>query len=198
MEETRMLKHARVLIFVVATLSSLGVWPARAQDKPKPDDRAPSVSPLKVQIVFTEFEGDKKVKSLPYTMVFTAGSHRDAEIAKLRVGSRIPVLAGKDGQFQYVDIGTNLDCRAEHLEDGRYGLKLSLERSWVQGEMHLSGDQPAGTSGGNAEYSQPVLGGYRTDSYLIARDGQTVETTVATDPLNGKQLKIELILSVPK
>lgn len=193
-----MLKQARVLIFAVATLTFLGVWPARAQDKPKPDDRAPSVSPLKVQIVFTEFEGDKKVKSLPYTMVFTAGSHRDAEVAKLRVGSRIPVLAGKDGQFQYVDIGTNLDCRAEHLEDGRYGLKLSLERSWVQAEVKLGADQAVGTSGGGGEFSQPVIGGYRTDSYLIARDGQTVETMVATDPLNGKQLKIELTLSAPK
>jgi hypothetical protein len=191
-----MLKSARVLIVVVVALTSLGLSSVRAQDKPKPDDRALSATPLKVQIVFTEFEGDKKVKSLPYTMVFTAGSHRDAEVAKLRVGSRIPVLAGKDGEFQYVDIGTNLDCRAEHLEDGRYGLKLSLERSWVQAEVHLGADQPAGTPGGG--FSQPVIGGYRTDSYLIARDGQTVETMVATDPLNGKQLKIELTLSAPK
>jgi hypothetical protein len=193
-----MLKPARVLMLAVIALTSLGLSSARAQDKPKPEDRALPATPLKVQIVFTEFEGDKKVKSLPYTMVFAAGSHRDAEVAKLRVGSRIPVLAGKNGEFQYVDIGTNLDCRAEHLEDGRYGLKLSLERSWVQAEVHLGADQPAGTSGGGGDYSQPVIGGYRTDSYLIARDGQTVETTVATDPLNGKQLKIELTLTAPK
>jgi hypothetical protein len=193
-----MLKQARTLILAVATLTFLGVRPARAQDQPKPDDHAVSATPLKVQIVFTEFEGDKKVKSLPYTMVFTAGTHRDAETAKLRVGSRIPVLAGKDGEFQYVDIGTNLDCRAEHLEGGRYGLKLSLERSWVQSEVHLGAEHTAGTSGGSKDYSQPVIGGYRTDSYLIARDGQTVETTVATDPLNGKQLKIELTLTAPK
>jgi hypothetical protein len=191
-----MLKQARILILAVAALTSLGVGSASAQDKPKPDDRAPSASPLKAQIVFTEFEGDKKVKSLPYTMIFTAGTHRDAETAKLRVGSRIPVLVGKDGQFQYVDIGTNLDCRVEHLEDGRYGIKLSLERSWVQAEVQFGNDQPAGTTGGG--FNQPVIGGYRTDSYLIARDGQTVETTVATDPLNGKQLKIELTLTSPK
>jgi hypothetical protein len=97
-----------------------------------------------------------------------------------------------------VDIGTNLDCRAEHLEDGRYGIKLSLERSWVQSEIHLGPDQPAGNTAAGAEFNQPVIGGYRADSYLIARDGQTVETTVATDPLNGKQLKIELTLTAPK
>jgi hypothetical protein len=43
-----------------------------------------------------------------------------------------------------------------------------------------------------------VIGGYRTDAYLIARDGQTVETTAAADPLNGKILKVELTLTAPK
>jgi hypothetical protein len=192
-----MLKYTRVLILAVTVLTFLGACSAKAQDKPNLNDRA--LTPLKAQIVFTEFEGDKKVKSLPYTMVFTAGlPHRESETAKLRVGSRIPVLAGKDGQFQYVDIGTNLDCRAERLEDGRFGIKLSLERSWVQSEMHLGPDQPANTTTAAAEFNQPVIGGYRTDSYLIARDGQTVETTVATGPRNGKQLKIELARTSPK
>jgi type II secretory pathway component GspD/PulD (secretin) len=131
-------------------------------------------------------------------MVFTAGSHRDAEYAKLRVGSRVPVLVGKDGNFQYVDIGTNLDCRAEHLEDGRYALRLSLERSWVQSSVRFTGDDSTSASGGNSAINQPVIGQYKTDAYLLARDGQTVETTVATDPLSGKQLKIEVTLNTPK
>lgn len=193
-----MLKIARVFMFLAVTLSLLSAFPARGQENPKPDERALAFSPLKIQIVFTEFEGDKKVKSLPYTMVFTAGSHRDAEYAKLRVGSRIPVMVGKDGNFQYIDIGTNLDCRAERLEDGRYALKLSLERSWVQSTVRFAGDDSTGTSGGNSAFNQPVIGQYKTDAYLLARDGQTVETTVATDPLSGKQLKIEVTLNTPK
>jgi hypothetical protein len=193
-----MLKTARVFMFLAVTLSLLFAFSAKAQDNPKPDERALSLSPLKIQIVFTEFEGDKKVKSLPYSMVFTAGSHRDAEYAKLRVGSRVPVLVGKDGNFQYVDIGTNLDCRAEHLEDGRYALRLSLERSWVQSSVRFTGDDSTSASGGNSAINQPVIGQYKTDAYLLARDGQTVETTVATDPLSGKQLKIEVTLNTPK
>jgi hypothetical protein len=193
-----MVKTGRVLI-LLAVAAMVFALPAHAQEKPKPDERSTAVTPLKIQIVFTEFEGDKKVKSLPYSMVFTAGTHREAEFAKLRIGSRVPVYVGKEGQFQYVDIGTNLDSRAEHLEDGRYGLRLSLERSWVQAEMHMPIDNPAGTAENKVvEFSQPVIGQYKTDVYLIARDGQTVETTVATDPLNGKQLKIEVTLTTPK
>jgi hypothetical protein len=193
-----MVKTGRVLI-LLAVAAMVFSLPAHAQEKPKPDERSSAVSPLKIQIVFTEFEGDKKVKSLPYSMVFTAGTHREAEFAKLRIGSRVPVYVGKEGQFQYVDIGTNLDSRAEHLEDGRYALRLSLERSWVQAEMHMPIDNPASTAENKVvEFSQPVIGQYKTDVFLIARDGQTVETTVATDPLNGKQLKIEVTLTTPK
>jgi hypothetical protein len=192
-----MLRTGRVLILATMAVTLCGALPAKAQEKPKTDEYEKSFTPLKAQIVVTEFEGDKKVKSLPYTMVFTAGSHINAEVAKLRVGSRIPVLVGKDGNFQYIDIGTNLDCRAERREDGSYGLQLSLERSWVQETIHLAGGD-AGGPAGNATFNQPVIGGYRTDAFLIARDGQTVETTAAVDPLSGRILKVELTLTAPK
>jgi hypothetical protein len=193
-----MLKTVRILILATIALTLCTALPASAQEKPKADERAASFSPLKLQVVVTEFEGDKKVKSLPYTMVFAAGSHRDTELAKLRVGSRVPVYTGKDGGFQYIDIGTNLDCRAERLEDRRYALQLSLERSWVQDNVRLPGNDVATTSGQTAAFNEPVIGSYRTDFYLLARDGQTVETTAATDPLSGKILKVELTLTVPK
>src|ERR1700760_4742152 len=139
-----MLKTGRVLILATIAMTLWGTLPSGAQEKPKPGEYAKSFSPLKAQIVVTEFEGDKKVKSLPYTMVFTAGSHRDAEVAKLRVGSRIPVYTGKEGGFQYIDIGTNLDCRAERMDDGRYALRLSLERSWVQDNVHFGEESTRG------------------------------------------------------
>ena len=193
-----MLRTGRMVILATIALTICVALPSHAQEKPKVDEYEKSFSPLKVQIVVTEFEGDKKVKSLPYTMVFTAGSHRDAEVAKLRVGSRIPVYTRNDGGFQYIDIGTNLDCRAERMEDGRYGLKLSLERSWVQDNIRLPGNDKATTSGDTAAFNQPVIAGYRTDAFLIARDGQTVETTAAADPLSGRILKVELTLTAPK
>jgi len=187
------------LLLVVALLFSPQL---RAQDKPSTESKPPVVvrpTPLKIQIVFTEFEGDKKVKSMPYTSVFTADPGRGQDFAKLRIGSRVPLYTGKEGGLQYIDVGTNLDCRADRFDDGKFGLRLSLERSWVQGDVRVPVDrsiaQPGGTSG---EFKEPVIGQYKTDVYLLVRDGQTVESTVATDPLTGNVLKIELTLTVLK
>ena len=43
---------------------------------PKPDDRAPAVTPLRVQVVFTEYDGEKKLSSLPYSFTVNADERR--------------------------------------------------------------------------------------------------------------------------
>jgi hypothetical protein len=189
--------------FVFLAVASLLAQPVLAQEKSKPEEKGPPSAhptPLKVQIVFTEFEGDKKVKSMPYTSVFAADPGHQLDSVKLRIGSRVPLYAGKEGGLQYIDVGTNLDCTADRFEDGRFGLRLALERSWIQGDVPVpvdhSTEAQAGGSGG--QFKEPVIGQYKTQEYLIMRDGQTVECTVATDPLTGRTLKIELTLNVMK
>jgi hypothetical protein len=189
--------------FVFLAVASLLTQPLLAQEKSKPEEKAPTSAhptPLKVQIVFTEFEGDKKVKSMPYTSVFATDPGHQPDSVKLRIGSRVPLFTGKEGGLQYIDIGTNLDCTADRFEDGRFGLRLALERSWIQGDVPVPVDHPTeaqvGTSGG--QFKEPVIGQYKTQEYLIMRDGQTVESTVATDPLTGRVLKIELTLTLLK
>jgi hypothetical protein len=197
------MKSVKTAVLFLAAASFL-LQPLQAQEKPKAEEKAAHPAQLKVQIVFTEFEGEKKVKSIPYTSVF-ATTGQPTETMRLRIGSRVPLMTEKDGggggiQFQYVDVGTNLDCTAERLEDGRFGLRIAFERSWIQGDVAISNDKPAEAQGltTGGQFRQPVIGQYKTTEYLVARDGQTVETTVATDPLNGRQLKIELTLNVLK
>jgi hypothetical protein len=197
------MKSVKTAVLFLAAASFL-IQPLQAQEKPKTEEKAAHPAQLKVQIVFTEFEGEKKVKSIPYTSVF-ATTGQPTDTMRLRIGSRVPLMTEKDGggggiQFQYVDVGTNLDCTAERLEDGRFGLRIAFERSWIQGDVAISTDKTAEAQGltTGGPFKQPVIGQYKTTEYLVARDGQTVETTVATDPLNGKQLKIELTLNVLK
>jgi len=120
---------------------------------------------------------------------------RDASLSVLGIGF------GEFGLRQNQNTASlrELDCRADRFDDGKFGLRLSLERSWVQGDVRVPVDrsiaQPGGTSG---EFKEPVIGQYKTDVYLLVRDGQTVESTVATDPLTGNVLKIELTLTVLK
>jgi hypothetical protein len=179
--------------------------PIQAQDKPveaKPRPELVATTPVKLQIVFAEFDGDKKVKSLPYT-IYHNSSHNSilqADFTKLRIGSRVPVVTGSGGgavQFQYLDIGANLDCRTVRNEDGKFLVQLSVERSWIEGDTSTQIASSAAQQNSNADtFREPIIRNVRSDLYLSLRDGQTVETTAATDPISGRVVRIEVTLNV--
>src|SRR5713101_5520931 len=87
--EDKMKKAVMLPVLLLGMLLPL----CSAQEKPKPDEKPKAeaqTTPVKVQIVFTEFEGDKKVKSLPYTLYINAPDAPEwhsSSFVKLRVGS---------------------------------------------------------------------------------------------------------------
>lgn len=180
-----------------------------AQDKPQnterhDDDYRFSLASLKVQVVFTEYEGDKKLKSLPYSLLVTTRTRDDRPEARIRVGSRVPVYTGGDhGSVSYMDVGTNIDSWAEGVAPGQYRVHLNLERSWVEGNVAVPLEKvpPTQSGGGEAHptaFYQPVVRQYRADLTPILKDGQSLETQLATDPLSGRVVKIEVSISVVK
>jgi hypothetical protein len=190
----------------IASLLLLGILsPAvLAQDKPKNDDRTKvevQTTPIKVQIVFTEFEGDKKIKSLPYVMYMNApdSSELRAGWVKFRIGSRLPVYVGKN-EMQYMDVGTNVDARSAYTGDGHVLLQMTLERSWVEGEVSVpmtkSDSSPSDPSGGH--FQEPIVRGFKSELDLKLREGQLVESNMATDPISGRVLKVEISFAVVK
>lgn len=165
---------------------------AFAQEKAKPEEEpiaAAKVTPVKVSITFVEFEGEKKTKSLPYTLVA-------APSAKIRMGSRVPVYTGKDYGMQYLDVGSNIDCQAYRGQDNTFDVKLTLDRSWVEGDVPVAVEK--GAQGANSQFPEPVIRQFKSDLTLVMRDGQTVESTFATDPLSGKVFKVEVALNLLK
>jgi len=181
-----------------------------AQDKPKADDSQKTevrTTPVKVQIVFTEFEGDKKLKSLPYALYINAPdapewkSGGSSSWVKLRVGSRVPAYTGgPTGNMTYLDVGTNIDARSAYTAEGRLSLYLNLERSWVEGDVSV----PVAKSDGSASetssghFRQPIIRNFRSELDLKLREGQSVESTMATDPIGGKVLKVDVSFTIVK
>jgi len=150
---------------------------------------------LKISVTFTEFEGDKKVKSLPYTMVVVADGRSPKSVVKM--GSRVPVYAGKEYGMQYVDVGTNIDCQASRTKDNKFDIRLSLERSWVEGNVAVPVD-PGTSLQSSGQFPEPILRQFKSELSLALRDGQTVESSFATDPLSGKVFKAEVSLNIVK
>lgn len=179
---------------------SLGAGLAMGQDKSEKANPAVSVvrddaTQLKVQLVFNEFSGDKKVKSLPYTLLVGSGPEGRS---KLRMGSRVPVATGGEKtSYQYIDVGTNIDCWATPLADGRYRVTLTMERSWAEGEGSADDRKPAPESK-DLDYRPAVVRQFRSEMNVPMHDGQTVEADFATDPITGKVIRLEVTLTVIK
>ena len=178
-----------------------------AQEKPKAEDGQKAevrTTPVKVQIVITELEGDKKIKSLPYTLYINAPDAPDwksSGFVKLRVGSRVPVYTGGTaGSMTYLDVGTNMDARSAYTGEGRLLLQMKIERSWVEGEVSV----PVAKSDGSASetssghFREPIIRNFTSELDLKLREGQSVESIMATDPLSGKVLKIDVSFTIVK
>src|SRR5579859_6136423 len=186
-EATRM-KYVRLVFFsILVLLASSGL---RAQDAPKPpsspkkDDLVQAVTSLRIQVVFMEFEGDKKVSSLPYTLSVNADERRGRPNSQVRSGTRVPIATDKD-KYTYLDIGTNIDCSASLQDDGRFKLQMTVERSAISGDV-------------SSAITSPIIHQFRAESNPVLKDGQTVESIVATDPLNGHVYHVSVTLNVIK
>ena len=194
----------RRTLFPLAVAAALLVVPGRggAQEAPKPEapkpeapkgDRAvehrgPTVT-LRVQLVISRFQGEQKLASLPYTFVVTAGG----DWTRMRMGVDTPIpVAGPslpDGKaptsFQYKNVGTKIDCRANDRGEG-YQLGMRVENS------------SALTGPGASVAGAPLFRLFETNLDLFLRDGQTVQTVASTDPVTGEVVKIDVTMNVVK
>jgi hypothetical protein len=153
-------------------------------------------TPLRVQVVFNEYDGDKKIGSLPYTLLVNAdGRYRTS----MRMGLRVPIeISSNTGikQIQYQDVGTNLDGTAQKADTDKFILNLQVEKSSVY--VPGSAQKSASIGGNEISNSQPIIQQFRIQGDLLVRDGQTVQSTAATDPVTGHVLKLDVTVNVVK
>lgn len=178
----------------------LAVLCARAQEKPAPEKETGENTPpvaLTVQVVFSEFEGERKISSLPYTIPVNATAReRGSRPARVRMGIRVPITSGENA-FQYMEVGTNIDCQAHQLAGGRFELDLNVERTSVYSAaekkpVEWTPNEPMAIA------AQPIVRHYKAEMVLMIRDGQTIQRAVATDPLSGRVVKLDVTLNVVK
>jgi hypothetical protein len=139
-------------------------------------------APLRIQVVISRYEGDKKVSSLPYIVAVTANARQGVS---LRMGSQIPIaLPGGQGAFEYKNVGTNIDCSANTTDDGRYEVFVSIEDTSVM-ERRPSD-------------SAPTLRTFLTRNTVVLKDGQSSQFTAASDKTTGEVVRVDVTLNVEK
>jgi hypothetical protein len=182
--------------------------PCRAQDTPKPEtakvpevlrpaERRVSGVMLRVQVVISRFQGERKLGSLPYTFNVTV----EGRPVRVRMGVETPVAVATSPDkgipamtsFQYKNVGTNIDCSAREVgSDGRYQLMLTVENSSVAGGAESSGQPAAQTP------AAPLFRTFNANLDPVLRDGQSVQAIASTDPVTGEVVKVDVTLNVVK
>jgi len=186
----------RNTLLMVACFSAVLAIPSFAQEKAKseggekPAEGHKPVATLRVQVTFNEFDGEKKISSLPYTLLVNAD--HSGPPAQIRMGLRVPIHTKDSATLTYVDMGTNIDGRADKEDDGRFWLSLGVERSSAYSPQGNLPDTKAAAS------ESPVIQQFRSQINLYIRDGQTIQTTVSTDPVTGRVIKVDVTVNVVK
>jgi hypothetical protein len=163
-----------------------------AEDKTPPPD-----VPLRMTVVFNEYDGSKKIASLPYVMPCKASSRR-GDTSVLRIGFDVPYKTKQD-EVNYRNVGTNIDCWST-LPDERGGfmVDLGVEHNGVYSpkENPTAVELQPGMLPGLVA---PITGGIRANLQdLLIHDSQTVEALTATDPVSGHVWKVEVTLNIVK
>jgi general secretion pathway protein D len=93
----------------------------------------------------------------------------DGEKATLKIGDRVPIATGSfqsglggsvNTQFQYLDVGVNIDITPYVHANGEVTLKMSLEISSVAGVQNIGG------------FNQPTIGQRRIEHEARLADGE--------------------------
>ena len=162
--------------------------------------RGPLGVSLRVQLVISRYQGDKKLGSFPYTLVVatTGGPSR----MRMGVDTPVPVIVGivegskQNTSIQYRTVGTNIDCRAHEAGAGRFLLSIGVENSSaLPFEKGPSGGGAPPVVDANATGS-PLFRRFDTNIDAVFRDGQSVQTIASTDPVTGEVVKIDVTMNV--
>lgn len=184
---------AALVVLMTATLGAQDKSaPAAAQVQAQPAKQVP----LKVQLVLSRYQGEKKLSSVPYLLWITSSTPSQGENrTSLRMGVKIPVSTGSDatafGSYNYQDVGTNIDCGALAVGDGTYKVNVVLtDSSLYFQDREKESAAPSRTP--------PSFRSFTSNFTILLRDGQTAQYTSATDQVSGEVLKIDATLNVLK
>ena len=207
--------RVRVMSLILILIAVAASLPVAAQDnaaapvvvgnqilQPSQKREPPPPIPLKVTVVLSRYQGEKRISSMPYSMGVTASGWGPAQKTTLRMGVDVPVqitvIGPSDGKsttstsYNYRNVGTNIDCSAsfESTAPGVFQLTMTVSDSSIglETSKRAAGVMP----------DIPSFRTFNSSFTALLRDGQTTQYTSATDPVTGEVMKIDVTLNVMK
>ena len=185
----------QLLAIAIAAVSTVSIAAQEKPAAPQPP-RPPAPASLKVSLVFSRSQGEKKISNIPHTiMVATDGTR-----TSLRLGTQLPVPTtaisekGAIPSYSYRDVGTNIDCAATPVPDGAYRLTITISDSSV----YYPDQSDAAAKSVTASTGAPAFRAFNATFSLVLHDGQAAPTTSLTDPISGQVIKVDATINLQK
>jgi len=168
------LTAAAVVFLWGMPLTGLHALAQNAPAKASAEESKP-LAAFRLDFTLTESEDGRKINVRHYSMNLVPGYAPSNEI---KIGSRVPV-EGKQGEMQYIDVGTNIWSRmTEH------GDALQLE---VKAELsNFANPEQEGTR------AMPLLRQLRINASTVATPGKPAVVGVVDDPNSKRQFQLEV------
>lgn len=185
---TRMLS-----VYIAAVMLSAAPLASAQEKTPSvaapPPAAAVSLVPVKIQLVLSRYQGDKRLSSAPYVLWVTAN---EREPTRLRMGVEVPV-AMNAAQMNYRNVGTDIDCSVTRSSaTGPFKVDVSINATSVL--LREADAKAANPPVGSA----PSFGSFSSSFNILLNDGQTAQYTSASDPVSGEVLRVDATLNVIK
>jgi hypothetical protein len=197
---TRMIR----LLPVILLVGTIGVSAQDGQPAAAQPSARPTLIPLKITLVISRYQGEKKLSSVPYTLAVTAN---EREPTRLRMGTKVPVVSTTFGastpggpasipqnSYTYHDVGTNIDCTASTAPDGAFKLFLTVTDSSV----YYPDRTDTAVTSATASTGAPAFRNFTSTFNVLLRDGQSAQYIAATDSVSGQTVKIDATINVQK
>lgn len=179
-----MLKKIAVAGAMIAILIlGLASVPSIAQDSAPPKAVA-EVEPghaYRLDFTLSETEDGKKINSRQYAMSL------GADAGEIKIGTRVPVEV-KQGEIQYLDVGTSIWCR---LRDRR-------DVAWVGNDvlLNLRSDLSSFAVPDQQNSSmRPAIRQMKIDSSMVAFIGKQMVVGIVDDPNSKRRYQLEVTVT---
>jgi len=172
-----MFKKMVVATALILVLMAGGSRKASAQDSSKPKaapETEKAVNAYRLDFSVNEFEDGKKINTRQYSMNLNA---EDAN--EIKIGTRVPVEA-KQGEFTYLDVGTNIWCR---IGERANGLSMSV-RAEISNFAMPEQQERSG--------ARPVLRQLEIHASTVAQLGKPMVVGSVDDPNSKRQFQLEV------
>ncbi len=173
---------AAALAMMMLLLASRSV-PAQESGAPKAAPEAEKAqNAYRLDFSVNEMEDGKRINTRQYSM-----NSKSGDANEIKIGTRVPVEA-KQGEFQYLDVGTNIWCRLRDVADvSSLGSNVLLNVRADISNFAMPEQQ--------GQQVRPVLRQLKIESSTIGIPGKPLIIGSVDDPGSKKQFQLEVTVT---